>query len=66
MNRRMGCGLWLVWLVGAVFVAEWLLLWLVIRAIPREHLLPAVLGVVIATVVGGSLVVYFRVQRRMQ
>ncbi len=64
MKRKIGCGLWLVWLLGAVFVAEWLLLWLVFQTIAREHLLPAVLAVILVTIVGGSLAVYFRVQRR--
>ncbi len=54
-----------MWLVGAVFAAEWLLLWLVFQTVPREYLLAAVMGVVAVTIIVGSFAVYFRVQRRM-
>lgn len=55
----------MVWLFGAVFAAEWLLLWLVFQTVPREHLLAAVMGVVVVTIMVGSFAIYFRVQRRM-
>lgn len=65
LNRQFGCGLWLVWLLLAVFAGEWLLLWLVSQTIPPERLPLAVLIVVIVTIVGGWVAVYFRVQRRI-
>ena len=65
LNQPVGCGFWLVWLLGAVFVAEWLLLWLAIRFLPPERMPAAVLTIAIATIVGGSAATYFRVQRRM-
>lgn len=64
MQRRVGCGLWTVFLLIALFAGEWLLLWLVVQNVPREHLVPAVFGVVLATIAGGWIAVYFRVQRR--
>ncbi len=66
MKRKVGCGLWLVWVVGALFVAEWLLLWLVFQTIPRGHLVAAVIGVIVMTIIGGSCAVYLRVQRRVK
>jgi len=65
-KREIGCGLWLIWLLLATFAGEWLLLWFVVRALPQELLLPAVMGVITATIVGGSATLYFRVQRRMR
>jgi hypothetical protein len=64
MNRHIGCGLWLVWLLLAVFAGEWVLLWTAIQRAPREQLPFYVLGVVIATIVAGWIAVYFRIQRR--
>lgn len=64
LNRPVGCGIWMVWLLPALFAAEWLLLWLAVRLIPQERLLPAVMIVVIATIVVGCSLVYFRVQRK--
>ncbi len=66
MKRELGCGLWLVWLLLAVFAAEWLGLWLVIRVVPREQLPLALLTIVLATIGGGCVAVYFRVQRRIK
>jgi len=51
-------------MVGALFAAEWLLLWFVLHTIPREYLVTAVMGIVVLTIIVGSLAVYFRVQRR--
>jgi hypothetical protein len=65
LNRPVGCGVWLIGLLTALFAAEWLLLWLVVRLLPREMLPWAVFTVAIVTIVVGSGVVYFRVQRRM-
>jgi hypothetical protein len=65
-NRPVGCGVWLVGLLIALFAAEWLLLWLVVRILPVEMLPWAVFAVAIVTIVVGSGAVYFRVQRRMQ
>ena len=65
-NRPVGCGVWLVGLLIALFAAEWLLLWVVVRILPTEMLPWAVFAVAIVTIVVGSGAVYFRVQRRMQ
>jgi hypothetical protein len=65
-NRPVGCGVWLVGLIVALFAAEWLLLWLVVRVLPRALLPWAVFAVAIVTIVVGSAAVYFRVQRRMK
>lgn len=65
LNRPIGCGLWLVGLLLALFAAEWLLLWLVIRSVPADRLPQAVLMVVVLTVVGGWIATYLRVQRRV-
>lgn len=64
-KREIGCGLWLLWLFLALFAAEWLLLWLVIPWVPRERVSLAVWAIVVATIIGGSVSVYFRVQRRI-
>ena len=56
----------MVGLLIALFAAEWLLLWLVVRILPSEMLPWAVFTVAIVTIVVGSGVVYFRVQRRMR
>ena len=66
MKHEIGCGLWLAWVVLAMFALEWLVLWLVMQTIPQEQLLPAVLVVMVVTIIGGSLAVYFRVQRRQR
>jgi hypothetical protein len=58
--------MWIVWLLLAVFAGEWLLLWLVIHTVSREHLILAVLTVVIVTIIVGCVAVYFRVQRRIR
>ena len=50
----------------ALFAAEWLLLWLVVSVLPREMLPWAVFAVAIVTIIVGSGVVYFRVQRRIR
>lgn len=64
LNRPVGCGLWVVGLLIALFAAEWLALWIVMQTIPVERLPAAVLSVSAATILVGSLAVYFRVQRR--
>ena len=64
LNQRLGCGFWLVGLLAALFAGEWLLLWLVIRTVPQEQLMPMVMVVIVATIIMGSAAVYFRVQRR--
>jgi hypothetical protein len=56
--------MWLVGLIIALFAAEWLLLWLAIRCVPPEQLPLVVTIVAIVTIVVGSVLVYFRVQRR--
>jgi hypothetical protein len=66
IRRKVGCGLWLVWMVLALFGAEWLLLWVVINQVPRDYLPVAVLSIAMVTIAGASAVVYLRVQRRMQ
>ena len=64
MQRRIGCGLWVIFLLIALFAGEWLLLWLVVRNVPRQYLVPAVFGVILVTIAGGWIAVYLRVQRR--
>ena len=66
LNQPVGCGLWLVWLLAALFAAEWLLLWLVIRLVPLERLPVAVLTVAIVTIIGGSATLYFRVRWKVR
>ena len=66
LNQPVGCGLWLVWLFAALFAAEWLLLWLVLRFVPIEQLPWAVLTVAVATIIGGSATLYFRVRWRVR
>jgi sterol desaturase/sphingolipid hydroxylase (fatty acid hydroxylase superfamily) len=66
LNRPVGCGVWVVGLLAALFAAEWLLLWLVVQMLPLEQLPLAVLVVAVLTIVVGSGVVYFRVQRRLR
>ena len=56
----------MVGLLAALFAAEWLLLWLVVRMLPLEQLPLAVLVVAVLTILVGSGVVYFRVQRRLR
>ena len=64
MKRKVGCGLWLVWLLLAVFAGEWVFLWLAIKVVPREQLSLYVFGVIVATILGGWVAVYLRLQRR--
>ncbi|HEY77391.1 MAG TPA: hypothetical protein G4O00_14635 [Thermoflexia bacterium] len=64
MRRRIGCGLWLVFFLAALFAAEWVLLWLVVRTVPQDRLVHAVFGVIAATIVGGWIAVYLRMERR--
>jgi hypothetical protein len=65
MNRHIGCGLWLIWLLLAVFAGEWVLLGIAIKTVPHEQLPFYVLGVVIATIIVGWIAVYFRIQRKV-
>ena len=64
MRRNVGCGLHLVWLILALFGAEWILLWVVINFVTEEYLVVAVLSIAVITILGASLAVYLRVQRR--
>ena len=54
----------MVWMIVALFGAEWLLLWVVINAVPRDYLALAVLSIAVVTIIGASAAVYLRVQRR--
>jgi hypothetical protein len=64
VKRKVGCGLWLVWLLLAVFAGEWLFLWLAFKVVPREQLPLYVFGVIVVTILGGWVAVYRRLQRR--
>ncbi len=64
MKQEIGCGLWMVWLLLAVFAGEWVLLWLAMRLIPVEQLPLYVFSIVILTIIGGWVAVYFRIQKR--
>ncbi len=66
LNRRIGCGMWLVGLIVALFAAEWLVLWFAIRLVPPEQLPSVVIIVAIMTIAVGTLTIYFRVQRRIE
>jgi len=66
VRREAGCGLWTVWLIVALFAAEWLFLWVVMTVVPREYLALAVLSVAIVTIIGAVVAVYLRMQRRME
>jgi hypothetical protein len=65
-NHETGCGLWLLWLFLALFVAEWLGLRFVIQALPRERLPQAVLLVSCVTMIVGWVAVFVRLQWREQ
>jgi len=64
LNRPLGCGLWLLWLFLGLFSAEWVLFWLAAQVFPKEWLIPAVIGSVIITILGGWVAVFIRMQRR--
>jgi hypothetical protein len=64
VTRRAGCGLWLVWMVVALFGAEWLLLAVVTQWVPKDYLPLAVLTIAILTIIGACLAIYLRMQRR--
>jgi hypothetical protein len=64
VKRKVGCGLWLVWLLLAVFAGEWLFLWLAIKVVPHEQLPLFVFVVIVVTIIGGWVAVYLRLQRR--
>lgn len=66
LNRPLGCGIWLVWLFLGLFSAEWLLFWMASQTLPKEWLLPAVIGSVIVTILGGWVAVFARMQRRRE
>jgi hypothetical protein len=66
LNRRIGCGMWLVGLIVALFAAEWLVLWVAVRLVSVEQLPLMVIIVAITTIVVGTLTIYFRVQRRIK
>jgi hypothetical protein len=66
LNRRIGCGMWLVGLIVALFAAEWLVLWFAVRLVSVEQLPLMVIIVAITTIVVGTLTIYFRVQRRIK
>jgi len=64
VRRRIGCGLWMVFFLIALFAAEWALLWLVAQTVDRDHLVPAVFGVIVAIIAGGWIAVYLRMDHR--
>jgi len=64
INRPLGCGLWLVWFFLGLFTAEWALLWLLVHNLPREWLLIGVISAIVATIIGGWLIVFVRLQWR--
>jgi hypothetical protein len=64
MQRRVDYGLWLVWLLLAVFAGEWVLLWAVMQSVPHDQLLWWVFGVIMATILVAWIAVYVRMQRK--
>lgn len=64
MKREIGCGLWMVSLLLAIFAGEWVLLGLAMQLVPPEQLLLYVFGIIISTIIGGWVAVYFRIQKR--
>ena len=63
-HRRLGCGVWVVWLMLIVFGGEWLLLSAVIKGLPQTQVPVCVFGVILLTIIGGWAAVTIRVQRR--
>lgn len=64
MKREIGCGLWTIALLVAVFAGEWVLLGLAMQLIPPDQLPLYVFGIIIVTIIGGWVAVYFRIQKR--
>lgn len=64
MERKIGCGLSLIFLLIALFIAEWLFLWIVMQCIPENSLLPVTFTVILLIIAGGWVAVYLRIQRR--
>lgn len=66
LDRPVGCGLWLVALLGGLFVGEWVLLWMVVQVVPERWLIEGVFTVAVMTFIIGALTLYVRIQRRME
>ncbi len=64
LEQPVGCSLWIVWLVLAMVLIEWLLLWLVFRALPIEAVPRVALWIIMGSIVAAWLAVFIRVERR--
>lgn len=64
LHTEVGCSLWLVGIIAAGLLLEWLLLDLAFRVMPRSYWAPAMLTVSIMTMVAVWLIIYLRQVRR--
>ncbi len=64
LEEPVGCSLWIVWLVLAMLLIEWVLLWLAFRTLPIQKVPHVALGIIMGSVVLAWLAVFIRVERR--
>jgi general secretion pathway protein I len=63
-EQRVGCSLWLIGALIAIFAAEWIVLRRLLAVLDGQARLLATLGIILLTIVGSWLVVYLRIKRR--
>ncbi len=64
LEQPVGCSLWIFWLVLAMLLIEWILLWLVFRALPIQQVPRVALWIIMGSIVVTWLAVFIRVERR--
>ncbi len=64
LHEEVGCSLWLISIIIAGLLIEWLLLELAFRVMPRSYWAPAVIAAAILTVLGVWIPIYARHVRR--
>ncbi len=64
LGQPVGCSLWIVWLVLAMFLIEWILLWLVFRSLPIQKVPGVALSIIMGSIILAWIAVFIRVERR--
>lgn len=64
LEQPVGCSLWIVWLVIAMLLIEWVLLSLVFRALPLEQISRVALWIIMGSIIATWIAVFIRVERK--
>lgn len=64
LEQPVGCSLWIVWLILAMFLIEWVLLSLVFHALPLEQITRVALWIIMGSIIATWIAVFIRVERK--